>query len=118
LVSVPAVGFAYPAELSEASGKVCGEQGIGQAVDMQFANGQSVLPNLLTVTVKYDATARGNRTPGNVGFVHLADNGACTTLVKGCATSGCFNAFWEGSGAGKKLVIVALLPSNGLGKGL
>jgi hypothetical protein len=39
-------------------------------------------------------------------------------LVKGCATSGCFNAFWEGSGAGKKLVIVALLPSNGLGKGL
>jgi hypothetical protein len=118
LVSVPAVGFAYPAELSEASGKVCGEQGIGQAVDMQFANGQSVLPNLLTVTVKYDATARGNRTPGNVGFVHLADNGACTTLVKGCATSGCFNAFWEGSGPSKKLVIVALLPSNGLGKGL
>jgi hypothetical protein len=118
LVSVPAVGFAYPAELSEASGKVCGEQGIGQAVDMQFANGQSVLPNLLTVTVKYDATARGNRTPGNVGFVHLADNGACTTLVKGCATSGCFNAFWEGSGPSKKLVIVALLASNGLGKGL
>jgi hypothetical protein len=117
-VSVPAVGFAYPAELSEVSGKVCGEQGIGQAVDMQFANGQSVLPNLLTVTVKYDATARGNRTPGNVGFVHLADNGACTTLVKGCATSGCFNAFWEGNGPTKKLVIVALLPSNGLGKGL
>jgi hypothetical protein len=118
LVSVPAVGFAYPAELSEASGKVCGEQGIGQALDMQFANGQSLLPNLLTVTVKYDAEARGNRTPGNVGFVHEADNGDCTFLVKGCATAGCFNASWEGNGPSKKLVIVALLPSNGLGKGL
>ena len=117
-VSVPAVGFAYPAALSEASGKVCGEQGIGQAVDMHFANGQSVLPNLLTVTVKYDATARGNRSPGNVGFVHQADSGACTTLVKGCATAGCFNAFWEGNGPNKKLVIVALLASNGRGKGL
>jgi hypothetical protein len=117
-VSVPAVGFAYPAELSEASGKVCGENGFGQAVEMHFANGQSVLPNLLTVTVTYDATARGSRTPGNVGFVHQADNGACTTLVKGCATAGCFNAFWDGNGPNKDLVIVALLPSNGLGKGL
>jgi hypothetical protein len=116
--NVPAVGFAYPAELREASGKVCGEQGIGQALDMQFANGQSLLPNLLTVTVKYDAEARGNRTPGNVGFVHEADNGDCTFLVKGCATAGCFNASWEGNGPSKKLVIVALLPSNGLGKGL
>lgn len=117
-VSVPAVDFAYPAALSEASGKVCGEQGIGQAVDMQFANGQSLLPNLLTVTMTYDATARGNRTPGNVGFVHDPDNGPCTTLVKGCLTAGCFNAFWEGNGPTKKLVIVALLASNGLGKGL
>jgi hypothetical protein len=117
-VSVPAVDFAYPAALSEASGKVCGEQGIGQALDMQFANGQSVLPDLLTVTVKYDDEARGNRTPGNVGFVHDPDNGPCTTLVKGCLTAGCFNAFWEGNGPTKKLVIVALLASNGLGKGL
>jgi hypothetical protein len=117
-VSVPAVSFAYPAELSEASGKVCGQQGIGQAIDMQLANGQSVLPNLLTVTVTYDATARGNRTPGNVGFVHQADNGDCTTLVKGCLTAGCFNAFWDGNGPDKKLVVVALLASNGLGKGL
>jgi hypothetical protein len=117
-VTAPAVDFAYPAELSESGERVCGERGIGQAVDMQFANGESVLPNLLTVTVTYDATARGNRTPGNVGFVHQADNGDCTTLVKGCATAGCFNAFWDGNGPNKKLVIVALLPSNGLGKGL
>jgi hypothetical protein len=69
------------------------------------------------VTVTYDADARGNRTPGNVGFVHENDHGQCTTLVKGCATAGCFDAFWEGSGANKKLVVVALLASNGRGKG-
>lgn len=117
-VSVPAVSFAYPAELSEASGKVCGSQGIGQALDMQFAAGQSVLPDFLVVTVKYDAEARGNRTPGNVGFVHQADNGSCTTLVKGCLTAGCFNAWWEGTGPDKLLVLEARLGSNGLGKGL
>jgi hypothetical protein len=115
-VSVPAVGFDYPAKLSEDSGRVCGERGIGTALDLTFANGDPVSP-FLTVTVTYDAEARGNRTPGNVSFVHENDDGDCTFLVKGCATAGCFNASWDGSGPNKKLVVVAFLASNGRGKG-
>jgi hypothetical protein len=117
LVNVPGVGFAYPAQLKEANSRVCRHNGIGQAVDMQFADGKPV-SGFLTVTVKYDSEARGNRSPGNVGFVHQADDGACTTLVKGCLTAGCFNAWWEGNGPHKLLVIEARLASNGLGKGL
>ncbi|MDQ2673900.1 MAG: hypothetical protein M3Y40_04535 [Chloroflexota bacterium] len=115
-VNVPPVGFDYPAALSEDTGRVCGQRGIGTALDLTFANGDPVSP-YLTVTVTYDAEARGTRTPGNVGFVHENDAGECTTLVKGCATAGCFDAFWEGSGPNKKLVVVALLGSNGRGKG-
>ena len=117
LVTVPGVDFDYAALLTMNDDRVCNEKGIGQALDMHFANGRTV-SGLITVTVKYDDEARGNRTPGNVGFVHDPDNGPCTTLVKGCLTAGCFNAFWEGNGPTKKLVIVALLASNGLGKGL
>ncbi len=116
-VTVPDVGFDYAAALTEDTGRVCGERGIGTALDLTFANGDPVLP-FLTVTVKYDDEARGNRTPGNVGFVHQNDDGDCTFLVKGCNTAGCFNAFWEGSGPGKKLVVVALLASNGRGRGI
>jgi hypothetical protein len=115
-VNVPAVGFDAPAALSEDTGRVCGERGIGTALDLTFANGDPVSP-FLTVTVTYDAEARGNRTPGNVGFVHQDDDGDCTVLVKGCSTAGCFDAFWQGSGPNKKLVVVALLASNGRGKG-
>ncbi len=115
-VSVPAVGFDYPAKLSEDTGRVCGERGIGSALDLTFANGDPVAP-FLTVTVTYDAEARGNRTPGNVSFVHQNDDGDCTFLVKGCATAGCFDAFWDGTGPSKTLVVVALLASNGRGKG-
>lgn len=116
-VTVPDVGFDYAAALSEDTGRVCGERGIGTALDLTFANGDPVSP-FLTVTVAYDDEARGNRTPGNVGFVHENDDGECTFLVKGCETAGCFNAFWEGSGPGKKLVVVALLASNGRGRGI
>ncbi|MDQ2674577.1 MAG: hypothetical protein M3Y40_07965 [Chloroflexota bacterium] len=115
-VSVPAVGFDYPAALSEDTGRVCGQRGIGTALDLTFANGDPVSP-YLTVTVTYDAEARGNRTPGNVGFVHENDEGDCTFLVKGCATAGCYNAFWDGTGPDKDLVVVAFLASNGRGKG-
>ncbi|HET9417560.1 MAG TPA: hypothetical protein VFP30_08485 [Candidatus Limnocylindria bacterium] len=115
-VNVPPVGFDYPAALTEDTGRVCGQRGIGTALDLMFANGNPVSP-FLTVTVTYDAEVRGNRTPGNVSFVHENDGGGCTFLVKGCATAGCFNAFWQGSGPSKKLVIVALLASNGRGKG-
>lgn len=116
-VSVPGVGFAYAAQLKEANSRVCGQRGIGQAVDMQFADGEPV-SGFLTVTVTYDAEARGNRSPGNVGFVHEADDGSCTTLVAGCLSAGCFNAWWQGTGADKLLVVEARLASNGLGKGL
>lgn len=114
--SVPAVDFPYAAEMSESTARICGERGIGQAVDLQFADGEPVSP-YLTVTVTYDDAARGNRTPGNVGFVHLGDDGSCSFLVKGCATAGCFTAEWLGSGPGKLLKIVAYLPSNGIVKG-
>ena len=94
--------------------RVCGQKGIGQAVDMRFANGEPV-DGYLTVTVKYDAETRGNRSPGNVQFVHEGD---CVPLVKGCLTAGCFNAWWEGNGPNKLLVVEARLASNGRGKGL
>ena len=116
-VTVPAVAFDYAAKLTMADQRACGEKGIGQAVDMQFADGEPV-SGFLTVKVTYDAETRGNRTPGNVGFVHEADNGDCTVLVKGCLTAGCFNAWWEGTGQDKLLVVEARLASNGLGKGL
>jgi hypothetical protein len=115
-VTVPAVAFDYAARLTMADQRVCGERGIGQAVDMQFADGKAV-SGFLTVTVTYDAETRGNRSPGNVGFVHEA-NGDCTVLVKGCLTAGCYNAWWEGTGQDKLLVVEARLASNGLGKGL
>lgn len=116
-VTVPAVAFDYAAKLTMTDQRVCGEKGIGQAVDLQFADGKTV-SGFLTVKVTYDATTRGNRTPGNVSFVHDPDIGDCTTLVKGCLTAGCFNAWWEGNGPAKLLVIEARLASNGLGKGL
>lgn len=116
-VVVPAVVFDYAAQLTMNNERVCGERGIGQAVEMHFANGMPV-EGFLTVTVKYDAEVRGNRTPGNVGFAHDPDNGPCTPMVKGCLTAGCFNAWWEGTGPDKLLVIEARLASNGLGKGL
>jgi hypothetical protein len=115
-VSVPPVGFDYPAALAEDTGRVCGQRGIGTALDLTFANGDPVSP-FLTVTVTYDAEVRGNRTPGNVSFVHENDDGECTFLVSGCETAGCFNAFWDGNGPDKNLVVVALLASNGRGKG-
>ncbi|HJP70108.1 MAG TPA: hypothetical protein VJ975_00110 [Candidatus Limnocylindria bacterium] len=116
-ITVPAVGFDYAARLAMADERVCGERGIGQAVEMHFADGQEV-SDFLTVTVKYDAATRGNRTPGNVGFVHDPDIGGCTPMVKGCLTAGCYNAWWEGTGQDKLLVVEARLASNGLGKGL
>lgn len=115
-VKVPAVSFAYAAKLTEDSSAVCGKAGIGNAVDLQFADGEAVSP-YLKVTVKYDSAARGDRTPANVKVVHRADDGTCNFLVKGCTTAGCYTAKWKGSGAHKKLVIEALLPHNGIVKG-
>ncbi len=113
---VPDVGFDYPAAMSESNGRFCGQRGVGSDVNLTFADGGPVTP-YITLTVTYDAEARGNRTPGNVGFVHLDDDEECHFLVKGCDTVGCFNASWVGTGPDKLLQIVALLPSNGIVKG-
>ncbi|HET8776404.1 MAG TPA: hypothetical protein VFN76_01975 [Candidatus Limnocylindria bacterium] len=115
-VNVPAVSFDYAATLAEATRAVCGKTGIGNAVDLQFADGEVVSP-FLKVAVSYDSAARGDRTPSNVKVVHRSDDGTCTFLVKGCATAGCYTAKWKGSGAHKKLVIEVLLPHNGIVKG-
>lgn len=112
--TVPAVGFAYRGTIEEVTGPVCGIAGIGNGVAMSLADNEPVDP-FITVTITYDAEARGNRTPGNVNVIH--DGNCDQPLVSGCDSAGCFNARWEGNGRNKLLVVEALLPHNGIVKG-
>lgn len=122
-VSVPAVGFDYPAVVNENSTPiVCAGDpvdGIGQSIDLAVANGEPVSP-FLTITVTYHRDVLDGRTPGNVAFVHQRDDGECEFPPRGCDTNAgfCYDAWWSGNGPNKLLVLQAQLPSNGRGRGL
>jgi uncharacterized repeat protein (TIGR01451 family) len=122
-VSIPPVGFAYPATLSESGDDiVCGGEvidGIGQTVDLSVANGQPVDP-FLTLTLTYQKDVLDGRTPWTIAFVHQRDDGTCELPPRDCeANPGfCFDAAWSGYGWHKKLILTVQLPTNGRGKGL
>ena len=123
LVDVPPVGVDYPATVEETGDEVvCGGSeidGFGKTVVLSVANGQAVFP-YLTVTMTYDKTTANGRTPYTVGVVHQRDDGTCQFPPRDCEEHEgfCFDAFWEGYGYHKKLVIEMQLPSNGRGRGV
>jgi hypothetical protein len=123
-VTVPPVGFGYPALLAEQDenivchGKVY--KGFGDAVEMSIANGAELSPHL-TLTLVYDKHAAADRNPWNVRFVHQTDDGTCQFPPRGCNEHNdgfCFDAWWSGHGWNRQLVLRVELPSNGRGKGL
>jgi hypothetical protein len=122
-VKVPSFGADYPATLEEtADAIVCGGSpigGFGKTVELSMANGQTVTPHL-TVTMTYDKSTANGRTPYTVAVVHQRDNGTCEFPPRDCDDNPgfCFDAFWQGSGYHKKLVIVMELPTNGRGRGI
>ena len=122
-VDVPAVGDDYPAQVAETSdGIVCGGTavaGFGKTVVLAVANGEPVAP-YLTVTMTYDRQTAGNRTPNTVSVVHQLDNGTCEFPPRDCGENEgfCFDAFWQGNGPQRLLVIEMQLPTNGRGRGV
>ena len=122
-VEVPPVEIAYPATIEETNAAiVCSGHpigGFGKTVILTVANGDEVDP-YLTWTMKYAKDAVGSRTPWTVSVVHQRDDGTCEFPPRGCHyhEGFCFDAFWQGYGDHKKLVIEMQLPANGRGRGL
>lgn len=87
--------------------------GFGQAVDLDVANGDTAID----VKVTY---AGVDLNPRKVRLVHQNDDGTCTLppTCDGTNDGNCFEAFTEGRGRNKVLVISAELPHNGRIKGI
>ena len=107
-VVVPAFAGDYAATIREVEDtETCDIDGIGQAVDLDIANGE---PIDLEVTLRLDAVAAEGRTPGSVGLLH-----DCQPVPSNCRKNAapCYDASWERNGRDKILVIEVQLPSNG-----
>jgi hypothetical protein len=121
-VDVPAVAADYPAAVGETNDAiVCAGTalaGFGKTVLLTVANGEPVAP-YLTVTMRYDRDTASNRTPNTVGVVHQLDDGTCEFPPRDCEENEgfCFEAFWQGNGPQRLLVIEMQLPTNGRGRG-
>jgi hypothetical protein len=122
-VDVPPVGFDYPATVAETSDEIVCDgseiEGFGETVVLGIASGQAVDPYLI-VTMTYDKATASGRTPHTVSVVHQRDDGTCQFPPRDCDENEgfCFDAFWQGSGFHKKLVIEMQLPTNGRGRGV
>jgi hypothetical protein len=119
-VFVPAFAAGYAAFLQESDDALlcngAGVAGFGKTVEMHFANGLSPV----TVTLTYNRVTAGNKTPATTTFVHQLDNGQCEFPPRDCEENPgfCFDAFWQGSGPNRLLIIQAELGSNGRGRGV
>lgn len=119
-VSVPPVGFDYPAFVAHNDDAiVCGAspiEGVGRTVSLSVAGGQSPV----ALTIAYDRNEVRGMAPANIGVVHQLDNGSCEFPPRGCDASPgfCYDAAWSGSGANRQLVLHVELPSNGRVKGV
>ena len=116
-VFVPAFATGYAAFLQESNDALlcngAGVAGFGKTVEMHFANGLSPV----TVTLTYNRVTAGNKTPATTSFVHQLDNGQCEfpPAIARRTPGFCFDAFWQGSGPNRLLIIQAELGSNGRG---
>lgn len=121
-VDVPAVAADYPAAVGETNETIVCDgsavAGFGKTVVLTVANGEPVAP-YLTVTMRYDRDSASNRTPNTVGVVHQLDDGTCEFPPRDCEENEgfCFEAFWQGNGPQRLLVIEMQLPTNGRGRG-
>jgi hypothetical protein len=86
--------------------------GFGQALDLDVANGDTAID----VRITY---ADVDLNPRKVRLVHQNDDGTCTLppICDGSNDGNCFEAFAEGRGRNRQLVIEAQLPHNGRVKG-
>lgn len=122
-VDVPPIAFDYAASVAETNDAiVCDDTtiaGFGKTVVLSVANGEPVTP-YLTVTMSYDRETAGNRTPNTVSVVHQLDDGTCEFPPRDCEENEgfCFDAFWQGNGPQRLLVIEMQLPTNGRGRGV
>ena len=119
-VSVPPVGFDYPALVEHDDTEiVCGEapiEGIGRTVTLSIARGESPV----TLSIAYHRDEVDGRSPRTIGVVHQLDDGTCEFPPRGCSEHAgfCYDATWEGPGNNRQLVVYVELPSNGKIKGI
>ena len=119
-VSVPPVGFDYPALVQHGDDEIVCDgtpiEGVGRTVTVSIAGGGSPVE----LTIAYDKDELNGTTPGRISVVHQLDDGTCEFPPRDCSDNAgfCYDARWSGSGAHKKLLLHVELPSNGSIKGI